>query len=46
MQERRTWFLVGLFLTTLVTEGRLRINEAEELAHDLAYKLAKQGYNL
>lgn len=34
------------FLATLVSEGRLRLNEAEELSHDLAYKLAKEGYNL
>jgi len=34
------------FLATLVSESRLRLNEAEELSHDLAYKLAKQGYNL
>jgi len=34
------------FLATLVAEGRLRLPEAEELSHDLAYRLAKQGYNL
>jgi len=34
------------FLATLVSEGRLRLKEAEELSHDLTYKLAKQGYNL
>jgi len=34
------------FLATLVAEGRLRPAEAEELSHDLAYRLAKQGYNL
>lgn len=34
------------FLATLVSEGRLRLNDAVELSHDLAYKLAKQGYNL
>jgi glucuronate isomerase len=34
------------FLATLVSEGRLRLNEAEELSHDLTYGLAKQGYNL
>ena len=34
------------FLATLVSEGRLRLEEAEELSHDLTYKLAKQGYNL
>ena len=34
------------FLATLVSEGRLRFKEAEELSHDLTYNLAKQGYNL
>jgi len=34
------------FLATLVAEGRLRFAEAEELAPDLAYHLAKRGYNL
>lgn len=34
------------FLATLVAEGRLRLSEAEELSHDLAYNFAKQGYNL
>ena len=34
------------FLATLVAEGRLRLAEAEELSHDLAYNLAKRGYNL
>jgi glucuronate isomerase len=34
------------FLATLVTEGRLRLFEAEELSRDLAYNLAKRGYNL
>jgi glucuronate isomerase len=34
------------FLALLVAEGRLRLDEAEELSHDLTYKLAKQGYNL
>jgi glucuronate isomerase len=34
------------FLATLVSEGRLRLNEAEELSRDLTYNLAKQGYNL
>ncbi|MCJ7815575.1 MAG: glucuronate isomerase [Xanthomonadales bacterium] len=34
------------FLATLVAEGRLRLFEAEELSHDLAYNLAKRGYNL
>lgn len=34
------------FLATLVAEGRLRLNEAEELSHDLTYNLAKRGYNL
>jgi len=34
------------FLATLVSEGRLRLNEAEELSRDLAYNLAKRAYNL
>lgn len=34
------------FLATLVAEGRLRLTEAEELSHDLAYNFAKQGYKL
>ena len=34
------------FLASLVSEGRLRMNEAGTLAHDLTYKLAKQGYKL
>ncbi len=34
------------FLAVLVSEGRLRLREAEELAPDLAYNLAKQGYRL
>jgi len=34
------------FLASLVAEGRLRLPEAEELSRDLAYNLAKRGYNL
>ncbi|NUB43211.1 glucuronate isomerase [Fertoebacter nigrum] len=34
------------FLATLVTSGRLDEDEAHELAHDLAYRLAKQAYRL
>jgi len=34
------------FLATLVSEGRLHFDEAEELSHDLTYKLVKRGYNL
>lgn len=34
------------FLATLVAEGRVRLNEAEQLAEDLTYNLVKQGYNL
>jgi glucuronate isomerase len=34
------------FLAGLVAEGRLRLDEATELAHDLAYNLVKQGYRL
>ncbi|KIN62907.1 Uronate isomerase [Sulfitobacter noctilucicola] len=34
------------YLSTLVTTGRLREAEAFEVAHDLAYGLAKTAYNL
>ncbi|SDX14335.1 glucuronate isomerase [Roseicitreum antarcticum] len=34
------------FLATLVTTGRLDEDEAYEVAHDLAYRLAKQAYRL
>ena len=34
------------FLATLVSEGRLRIGEAEQLSHDLTYNLVKEGYKL
>jgi len=34
------------FLATLVSEGRLRLSEAEDLSRDLTYNLVKQGYNL
>ena len=34
------------FLATLVSEGRLRLNEAGVLSHELTYNLAKQGYKL
>jgi glucuronate isomerase len=34
------------FLATLVTSGRLDEDEAYDLAHDLAYRLAKQAYRL
>ncbi|RIX99558.1 glucuronate isomerase [Aureimonas flava] len=34
------------FLARLVTEHRLREDEAHELAHDLAYGLAKKAYRL
>jgi len=34
------------FLATLVSEGRMRLFEAEELSRDLTYNLAKRGYNL
>lgn len=34
------------FLATLVSDGRLRMTEAETLSHELTYKLAKQGYKL
>ena len=34
------------FLATMVSEGRLRMNEAGSLSRELTYKLAKQGYKL
>jgi len=34
------------YLATLVATGRLRENEAFEVANDLAYRLAKQAYQL
>ena len=34
------------FLATLVATGRLSEEEAPEVAHDLAYRLAKQAYRL
>ncbi len=34
------------YLSTLVTTGRLREEDAFEVAHDLAYGLAKTAYNL
>lgn len=34
------------FLATLVGSGRLAEDEAPEVAHDLAYRLAKQAYKL
>jgi glucuronate isomerase len=34
------------YLATLVTTGRLAEDEAHEVAHDLAYKLAKDAYKL
>jgi glucuronate isomerase len=34
------------YLATLVATGRLREDEAFEVAHDLAYRLAKQAYRL
>jgi glucuronate isomerase len=34
------------FLADLVTTGRLAEDEAEELAPDLAYRLAKKAYRL
>ncbi|GGB46578.1 uronate isomerase [Roseibium aquae] len=34
------------YLATLVTSGRLDEGEAFEVAHDLAYRLAKQAYRL
>jgi len=34
------------YLATLVTSGRLAEDEAAEVAHDLAYGLAKQAYRL
>lgn len=34
------------YLATLVASGRLALDEANEVAHDLAYRLAKQAYRL
>jgi glucuronate isomerase len=34
------------YLATLVSTGRLRENEAFEVAHDLTYRLAKEAYRL
>jgi glucuronate isomerase len=34
------------WLATLVADGRLAADEAPEVAHDLAYRLAKQAYRL
>ena len=34
------------YLATLVETGRLNLQEAHELAHDLTYRLAKQAYKL
>jgi glucuronate isomerase len=34
------------FLATLVTSGRLDEDEAAEVAHDLAYRLAREAYRL
>lgn len=34
------------YLATLVATGRLDADEAHEVAHDLAYRLAKQAYRL
>ena len=34
------------FLAKLVATGRLDRDEAAEVAHDLAYRLAKQAYRL
>jgi glucuronate isomerase len=34
------------FLARLVTEHRLGLDEAHEVAHDLAYALAKRAYKL
>ncbi|MBO3762136.1 glucuronate isomerase [Ciceribacter sp. L1K22] len=34
------------YLATLVADGRLAEDEAREVAHDLAYRLAKQAYRL
>ncbi|MGP9791175.1 glucuronate isomerase [Roseinatronobacter sp. NSM] len=34
------------YLATLVATGRLSESDAPELAHDLAYRLAKRAYNL
>jgi glucuronate isomerase len=34
------------YLATLARSGRLAEDEAFEVAHDLAYRLAKQAYRL
>ena len=34
------------FLARLVAEHRLELDEAFEVAHDLAYRLAKSAYRL
>tara|TARA_B100000900_G_scaffold415895_1_gene447746 strand:- start:23 stop:1429 length:1407 start_codon:yes stop_codon:yes gene_type:complete len=34
------------YLATLVSTGRLRLDDAHEVAHDLAYGLAKKAYRL
>lgn len=34
------------YLATMVASGRLALDEASEVAHDLAYRLAKQAYRL
>jgi len=34
------------FLAQLVTEGRMRVADAETVAYDLTYRLVKEGYNL
>lgn len=34
------------YLATMVASGRLALDEANEVAHDLAYRLAKQAYRL
>ena len=34
------------YLATLVATGRLAEDEAHEVAHDLAYRLAKRAYRL
>ena len=34
------------FLAQLVAEHRLPLDEAQEVAHDLSYRLAKQAYKL
>jgi glucuronate isomerase len=34
------------FLARLVAEHRLELDEAFEVAHDLAYRLAKSAYKL